>query len=148
MKTLSIIMAAALLAAPAFARIGETEAQCAARYGQVVSQVSSTKPDAHGNVYTVGNFRVAIYFLNGKASCILVSKFDKSLFTRDELEILMGANSGGLQWIKISDIGKPPHTLQEFARTDERARLVIAGGDQVGITSAEWQAASVGMRNF
>ena len=90
-----------LLTLPARARLGETEDQSIARYGQPISV-----KDVDGeNDYRTLEFRkngyfIMAYFLNGKCALLGLNKDDKSEFSDNEIQALLDDNSEGHAWAK------------------------------------------------
>lgn len=91
MKTLTILTLLILLAAPAHARLGETEAECAARYGTPVKS-SSLQPDERR--WRKGNMEVTVAFVEGRAVVITFMKRETRL-SDVEIETLLNANGNG-----------------------------------------------------
>jgi hypothetical protein len=88
------------------ARIGETQAEVEARYGQ---------PDSQG-IYHKGDFKITIDFHNGVVWGMYFEKPDQSEIRKDELSALMSANGAGLTWNLLSE--GPP--TKAWKRADGR----------------------------
>lgn len=145
MKTLVISIVTLLLATPAFARLNETEEQCTARYGTVVKREHNEKPSAEVCWYEPGKFRIKAYFLDGKVAALLVHKLDQSSFSKEEISLFLGAESGNATWIADRENSE---LLQKFRRSDERAEAVIIKMGALMIESVQWIAAEAGMSKF
>jgi hypothetical protein len=91
---LAAIAAAALTTSTLFARIGETEQECAARYGEPSERLPN-----NSLLYRKSGLFILITFFNGKADSIAYRKIAKvSRFSENEIEILLKNNSGGVPW--------------------------------------------------
>lgn len=99
MKSLLLFL---LLCSPAFARIGETRAQCEARYGTAVEVLD----DGETTVHVRAGFRVRCTYFQGKCEAIHFRKMpatpgqDDLPFPEAEQKALMEANSAGKSWTK------------------------------------------------
>src|SRR5437762_13731287 len=88
-----------LIAASAFGRIGETEAEIEARYGKSMGVMSkANEPIQRG--YLHAGLRIGVTFIDGKSVSEWFAKDDKSTLTDHEKELLLEANSNGLKWWK------------------------------------------------
>ena len=77
-----------------FARIGETEQECAARYGEP----TKTLPN-NSFLYEKSDLNIYIIFFNGKADAIAYGKIAKGQqLSENEIELLLKSNSGGVPW--------------------------------------------------
>lgn len=77
-----------------FARIGETEQECAARYGEPVKK----RPN-NSLLYEKSDLNIFITFFNGKADAIAYGKIAKGQqFSQNEIELWLKSNSGGVPW--------------------------------------------------
>jgi hypothetical protein len=101
MKTPKILMAALMVAcvtSSAFARLGETEAQCEQRYGK---PAQSTNVGAIKNsVYHFRSFQIIVSFEDGKSKSEAYAKEDSAEISNGEITALLDANSGGAPWIE------------------------------------------------
>lgn len=102
MKTKILLTVFLSLATVCYGRLGETEAECARRYGA---------PD-DPNDKVVGNYKANIYrpkdkgqgvllitnFLNGRAACIRFERVGGGKIANDEIDLLLNANSQGHKW--------------------------------------------------
>ncbi len=101
------------------ARLGETEAECAARYGKT----SEGKPNKFGEklqLYQAGGMLISITFINGRAECIAFEKQPPADWPEEEIELLLRANAQGKEWHRIESWGDWP---LRWSRSDKaRAR--------------------------
>ena len=106
-----VLFALLILAVPAFARLGETPAECTARYGTPIQ----TDKERQTLGFEKGGLFIMAEFFAGRCTSISFQKVEKdpagnSLpFTAEEVELLRAANSGGLKW--IIPISRPPDTF-------------------------------------
>jgi hypothetical protein len=88
-----------------FARIGETEQECAARYGEPIKKL----PD-DSLLYRKSGLGVLITFFNGKADSIAYRQIATNALgkgepiSENEVEILLNSNSNGVPWKKVAVI--------------------------------------------
>ena len=88
----------ALSASSGLARIGETEKQCAARYGKPVKFLEK------GTLFIKGQMKIYVTFSGGKAESIWLQKTDPERPTlalpisKEEIDTFLIANSQGHQW--------------------------------------------------
>jgi hypothetical protein len=95
----SAIIFLCLLTLPLHANMGETVAQCVARYGKPVgySEASATNP--FGTiVFAAGKYTLIVFVVKEKEVGARVSKQDKSAFGDDEIQTIMNADSDGTPW--------------------------------------------------
>ena len=77
-----------------FARIGETEQECAARYGEPIKKLPNDSL-----LYQKADLNIFITFFNGKADAIAYRKIAKDQqLSENEVEILLNGNSDGVRW--------------------------------------------------
>jgi hypothetical protein len=144
MKTLTIIIAAGIFASTASARLEETSEQCAARYGEPLERVAAELPGSEQRSYETGKFKVVVGFLNDKAGYLLISKRDQSKFSAEEVNLLLGANSGGSSWQRVEE----NRISQKLHRADNRATAIMINDDALMLEAAFWRAAKAGMSQF
>jgi hypothetical protein len=83
-----------------FARIGETEQECAARYGESIKKLSN-----NSLLYQKSDLNIFITFFNGKADAIVYRRIaNGQQLSENEVEILLKSNSGGVPWKKRARI--------------------------------------------
>lgn len=99
MKSLLILLSLVSLAS---ARIGETPAECTARYGEALD----IDKEAGTISYSKAGFFIHATFHEGKVSQIFLMKIGEDQLGRspeitdNEIEALLAANAGGGEWIK------------------------------------------------
>ncbi len=95
-SVLSAIAVITLTTSILFARIGETEEECAARYGEPTKKLPN-----NSFLYQKSDLNIFIIFFNGKADAIAYSKIAKGQqLSENEIETLLESNSGGVPWQK------------------------------------------------
>jgi hypothetical protein len=107
-KTLKLLLLVFSLSSEAFALIGETEAECAKRYGNVMLRL-----DEDGGVTKVGFAKdervVVARFSQGKAVSLTFSKFNEAdeevPFSRDEVDAILGAYGDRKEWSAVLEDG-------------------------------------------
>jgi hypothetical protein len=93
---LAAIAAVTLTRSTLFARIGETEQECAARYGEPTKKLPN-----NSFLYQKSDLNIFIISCNGKADAIAYSKIAKGQqLSETEIEILLKSNSGVVPWQK------------------------------------------------
>src|SRR5262245_39132319 len=77
-----------------FARIGETEQECAASYAGHIKKLANDSM-----LYQTAELNIFITFFNGKADAIAYRKIAKDQqLSENEVEILLNGNSDGVRW--------------------------------------------------
>ncbi len=97
---------AALLPLGADARIGETEAECAARYGEPErkAETGDWPPGSHGQWYRKGGLIILVGYHDGKADIIVYQNTKEDLMGKPaelsamEIDALLKANGGKSRW--------------------------------------------------
>jgi len=88
-----------LLTLPLRANLGETVAQCVARYGRPVGFSEANPKFPFGTIaFSATGYTLVIFLVGDKEVGARVTKQDKSGFTTAELQGIMGADSGGTPW--------------------------------------------------
>lgn len=88
-----------LLTIPARANLGETVAQCVARYGVPVGYSEANAKFPFGTVaFSATGYTLIVFLVGDKEVGARVSKQDKSAFSPAELQNIMGADSNGSPW--------------------------------------------------
>ena len=132
LKTPFIAIAFFLLVAPAFARIGETEQQIEKRYGKSTLTVS-TGNEPLQKVYQSSGLNITVTYLDGVSQREIFTKQDGSELSKNEIAILLEANTAGSKWIEdptaTSLAGMQGWKLESGGRTAafsrDKTRLVI-----------------------
>ena len=85
-----------LMLLPARANLGETVAQCVARYGRPVGYSEANPHSPFGTVaFSAGGYTLIVFLLSGKEVGARVSKKDNSEFSEAERKNIMSADVGG-----------------------------------------------------
>lgn len=98
----AVVFAALIMTA--LARIGETEAQITARYGQSIGDIPT---EAFGKVrgFMEPGYLVGVAFVDGLSDMEMFSKNDQSEMSASEIENFLKTNGAG-DW-KAEETGKP-----------------------------------------
>jgi hypothetical protein len=97
-RVLSVLLVLAVSAPCGFARIGETQKQCIARYGKPVKFMEK------GVLFMKENLKIFVTFSGGKAESIWLQKTDPEHptlavpITKAEIDSFLIANGQGHQW--------------------------------------------------
>ncbi len=87
-----------LLTVPLRANLGDSVAQCVARYGKPAGFTEANAKLPFGTMgFTATGYTLIVFLLNNKEVGARVSKQDKSPFTEAEMQQIMGADLGGSQ---------------------------------------------------
>ena len=132
LKTPFIAIAFFLLVSLAFARIGETEQQIEKRYGKSTLTVS-TGNEPLQKVYQSSGLNITVTYLDGVSQREIFTKQDGSELSKNEIAILLEANTAGSKWIEdptaTSLAGMQAWKLESGGRTAafsrDKTRLVI-----------------------
>ena len=119
MKNIMLIAAAIVIgfSGEASARLGQTEEQVSALFGQ---PIDADKPDKEGvttNTYKnpSGEYIALVQFLKGHSIAEAYSRVDGGKLSEKEMSVFLQGNSGGKEWIK------DPSKLA-WERSDHRAK--------------------------
>jgi hypothetical protein len=124
-----------LLTLPAQANLGESVAQCVARYGRPIHFSEATATTPFGTLtFTAGGYALIVFISNDKEVGARVSKIDKSAFTAAELQNIMGADAGDSKWTSTA-IDDP--TCLAWTRGDQAKVLYDKDKHMVIFTSPE-----------
>ena len=126
MRRLILISTCALIAFPCHARLGETEAQSLARYGNPIPSTDKTVPGDLGDkslVFLKNGFSVTLIFFKGFVGAESIFKIDRSDFSDNEKQALLDADSSDMHWTKLesSDL-----TAEVWARDDKAVALTTS----------------------
>ncbi len=119
-----------LFPAAAFARIGETLAQCETRYGKAYNTEGSM------SAFRKGGLLIGVVFYQGKADVVYYEKEERNIvnlaaeMSENEIETLLKANGGDKKWKKSAVISMDKHWQTEegelFANyTTIRSQLTV-----------------------
>jgi hypothetical protein len=89
----------AILPGPLFARLGETEAQIEARYGQ--PSETNFLYGFRAEIFSISGMQIMVSFLDGKSAWEEYNKVDQSDLSDHEIDILMNANGQGKNWEQV-----------------------------------------------
>ena len=124
---------------PARANLGESVAQCVARYGRPVGYSEATAHSPFGTVaFSATGYTLIVFLLNNKEVGARVSKQDKSAFSDTEMKNIMGADSAGSQW--TSTTSSDPTSLT-WTRGDKATALYDKDKHVLIFTSPDMAAA-------
>lgn len=88
-----------LLFLPLRANLGDTVAQCVARYGKPVGFSEASAKSPFGTVvFTAAGYTLVVFVAQNKEVGARVSKVDKSAFTDAEMQTVMNAESSTSPW--------------------------------------------------
>jgi hypothetical protein len=89
----------------AWARIGETEVQITARYGQSIGDIPT---EAFGSVrgFALPEYLVGVKFVNGTSVMEMISRNDQSEIKPQEIDALLKKHGAEAEW-KIDKFDKP-----------------------------------------
>jgi hypothetical protein len=128
-----------LLTLPLRANLGDSVAQCVGRYGKPVGFSEANAKLPFGTLaFSATGYTLIIFLLNDKEVGARVSKLDKTAFTDAEMQLIMGADLGGSQW--ISTPSTDPTCLQ-WARADKATALYDKAKHILIFTAPEMAAA-------
>jgi hypothetical protein len=143
MKSFPAILVVALfasLAGQAFARVGETEAQCNARYGKPLSQTDA--PVGYGDkisIFRKAAFEIKAVFDGGRARSVTYSRIPKTGKSTEispaEQVQLMRNNGGSNSWKKL----KPTKSDDKYETADGKMRgRYNRGRNYLEVYEAAW----------
>jgi hypothetical protein len=98
MKPIFLLLVSAVLSIPAYARLGETEAECIRRYGDPIGRKDSSKLV----IFSKNGLLITVQFHKGRADYISYRKHreypDPYWFSETEISTLLKANGRGQKW--------------------------------------------------
>jgi len=115
MKSLCIIVSAALFASPAFARIGETEAQIEKRYGKPKFTFSQGD-ELPSKGYISAGLRITVTYVDGVSESEFYQKPDQSALSETEIKTLLAANAEDGIWAEQPEVLGSVHTWKIAAK--------------------------------
>lgn len=133
---LSLLCIFGFLSLSAQARIGETEAQCNARYGPPLAKVAQGDKQYSKNGYTI-----LVWFKNGVVAQIQYTRGFKDVFDwlkEEEVDSLLNSNSGGSSW------KRPSKWFMRWEREDGKVTAAGSSGkrgtmDTLTIMTKDWE---------
>ena len=109
-------------------RIGETEEQIRARYGEAITVLPTrTKGAGLTKCYSSPGFLVAVTYLNGHSVREMIAKGDNSKMTDAEIQTLLKANAQGSS-VNAQQLTGPKTVtagVQEWRSLDQRSRVAF-----------------------
>jgi hypothetical protein len=136
----SAIILFSLLTIPLRANLGETVAQCVARYGKPIGYSEASTKNPFGTIaFTATGYTLIVFLHDNKEVGARVSKTDKSAFTQAEMQTIMGADSAGTPW--TSAVSDDPTCLR-WGRGD-RATVLYDKDKHILIFTSEAMANAV-----
>jgi len=88
-----------LLTIPLRANLGDTVAQCVARYGKPIGFTEANAKFPFGTLaFVATDYTLIVFLLDTKEVGAKVSKQDKSAFTPSEMQNIMAADTAGSPW--------------------------------------------------
>jgi len=120
----------------AFARLGETPAEIAARYG--ASLEDSPGPDARctRSVHHFGGFRIFVAFLDGRSAFEAMIKTGPEAITDEEVQALLAANAGGAEW----KLARGDGNLVEWESAPDRLATLLRSQRSLSIKTRAYLA--------
>lgn len=127
MKTILSLLLILSVSSSAFARIGESEQQVEARYGKPIAPRVPGEDLGETKAYVCAGFLIAVTFVDGVSQREMYAKNDKSAITGAEVEVLLEANRGNLQWggSHPADQKPLPFGVEEWRCIDQRSRVAF-----------------------
>jgi hypothetical protein len=123
-RTLAIIAVVTFLVEAAEGRIGETEGQIRARYGEAITVGPSQPGTGLTKCYSANSFLVSVTFLNGRSAREMIVKADKSKMADGEIQNLLESSDSSEQQRmagpKIITAG-----VQEWRSVDQPMRVAF-----------------------
>jgi hypothetical protein len=142
MNPINPLLLLLLTALPTFARLGETKAECEARYGKPISIIAEN----NGAIYQKAGLTIVITFWKDKAARVSFSKDNpdhpgyeidgRAPLTRVEQDTLLKANSGNSTWKKDEESDAK---LVSWTRADDKAiAMYSADGNDLTFTDSAY----------
>jgi hypothetical protein len=99
-----IIMAVLVFPLSAWARLGETVAECNARYGTQATTVGAMAPATQGRGWKKNGMIIMAQFMDGRCHLLVIGKEEQNILgnsaemSQVERQALLDANSNGSTW--------------------------------------------------
>ena len=126
---------------PAFARIGEMEAQIVARYGESLPANATTMLGQPVKVFLTHDLRVGVAFIDGKSAAEFFSKIDGTDIPDSEIQVILQSNTAGSHWAPSRDgpFGSRGWSLQSGGRIAgyTKKSLIICTQEFLAISAAD-----------
>jgi hypothetical protein len=131
----SAILFFSLLTLPVHANLGETVAQCVARYGRPVGFSEANAKFPFGTVaFSATGYTLIVFLIKDKEVGARVSKQDKSAFSDAERQNIMAADSDGTPWVTTTS---DDPTCLRWIRGDQATVLYDKANHVLIFTSKE-----------
>jgi hypothetical protein len=126
-RLLAILGFASVLIATAQARIGETESEIRAHYGDPIGILPSTVQGSLTKHYLSGGFSIAVTYVSGRSARETLAKADNSKITEKEIRLLLDANAGGYAWSlqQLDNQKNAPTDLLIWRTDDQHSRVAF-----------------------
>lgn len=126
-RILPILLLALFLIQPAQGRIGETEGQIQARYGEAISVMSPQPGGGLTKCYPANPFLVSVTFLNGRSVREMIVKNDKSKMDDAEIQRFLEPSGGDPSERLQGMVGPITITagVQQWRSVDQPARIAF-----------------------
>lgn len=127
LRRFALLFAFILLHGTATARIGETEAEVEARYGDPIFLLPSQENAGPTKCYLSGGFSIAVTYVEGRSAREMLAKADKSEITEKEINRLLAANAAGSSWNAQQFAGQKnvPDGLLGWRTDNEKPRVAL-----------------------
>ncbi len=122
-RRLLFLIVICLVCRPAVARIGETDAEVANRYGAPTDVKNGYYPNHKLRLYEFNGFTILVHFYNGISQSEAFQKAGKEEMTDNEVLGLMRANAGSGRW----EATYADQRIAEFKSGDERYAMCEKG---------------------
>jgi hypothetical protein len=105
LKNICVVVLTILSITPCLGRLGETENQCVARYGDVLKRqdVIETGVTLHSIFFLKNGYTIAAGMLKDTVEFEYFAKDDSSALSDDQIQLLLNADADGKQWAKQND---------------------------------------------
>lgn len=121
------------------ARLGETEQECEARYGQPTPQVPATPGSDRTLTYTKDDITVTAEFVKGRCLRIAYTRAYGKQCPQEQLDVFFKANAGGSGWVKYQGAGRCDFVRADGARALVTSRYDWSAPEGVTFTYPQWQ---------
>jgi hypothetical protein len=100
MRKLLVPTLIATLALPVHARLGESEQETIARYGPLVAAYNPGQQNASYRTlaFNKNGYLILAIFIDSRCELVIFRKDDQGEFSRDDLDLILEANSNGQKW--------------------------------------------------
>jgi hypothetical protein len=144
MKSIYCLTALSLLYSPScFARLGDTLAECKARYGAVV-RVDRNREDYPQYCFLKGNVEIRVRLLNDKSGSEVFFVRGVAFLSQSQIDEILAANSAGFQWKPASPPVGGYRPRWSMIREDGLARadyFALSSSDTLILQTLEFEKA-------